>query len=277
MGKIELGLMISLSEEIEKKFEKVSNLDFSYCQLNCWDETLYKDKNADKIKKMCEKYDITITALWGGWPGPAFWNFTEGPVTLGLVPEVYQFKRMETLRKASDFAQKINVDKVVTHTGFIPENPHDSKYKKVVEAIRYVAQYCQNNDQDFLFETGQETPVTLLRVIEEIGLNNLAINLDPANLLMYGKANPVDALDVFGKYVKGVHAKDGEYPLSGDKLGPEKPLGEGRVDFPALISRLKELDYDGTLTIEREISGKKQIKDIKNGRKFLEKILKNSQ
>jgi sugar phosphate isomerase/epimerase len=104
-------------------------------------------------------------------------------------------------------------------------------------------------------------------------LPNLGINLDPANLLMYGKANPVDALDVFGAYVCGVHAKDGEYPTNGRELGMEKPLGQGRVNFPALIDRLTALGYSGALTIEREISGEQQIADIRLGKTFLEGLI----
>lgn len=88
-----------------------------------------------------------------------------------------------------------------------------------MEAVKFVAEHCRNNGQFFLFETGQEPPIALKRLIEEIGLHNLAINLDPANLLLYGKANPVDSLDVFGKHVRGVHAKDGEYPTKAKYLG----------------------------------------------------------
>jgi sugar phosphate isomerase/epimerase len=143
----------------------------------------------------------------------------------------------------------------------------------VVDALREVATYCAERDLDFWFETGQETPVVLLRVIETLAMENVAINLDPANLLMYGKANPVDALDVFGAYVRGVHAKDGEYPTNGRELGVEKPLGEGRVDFPTLVSKLKDLGYIGALTIEREISGPQQIKDIRRAVEMLSTLI----
>ena len=134
------------------------------------------------------------------------------------------------------------------------------------------ASYCKKNGQYFLFETGQETPVTLLRTIEDVGTGNLGINIDPANLLMYGKANPTDALDVFGKYVRGVHGKDGEYPTNGRHLGAEKPMGEGRVNFPVFIAKLKEIGYDGAITIEREIEGEEQIRDIINAKALLEGI-----
>ena len=106
-------------------------------------------------------------------------------------------------------------------------------------------------------------------MIEDLGGEYLGVNLDPANLLLYGKANPCDALDVIGAYVRGVHAKDGEYPTDGRRLGVEKPLGDGRVHFEVLLPKLKALGYRGALTIEREISGPQQIADIKRAIKLL--------
>ena len=131
----------------------------------------------------------------------------------------------------------------------------------------------EGNGQNFLFETGQETPVTLKRLIMDTGLKNVGINLDPANLIMYGKANPVDALDVFGEYVMGVHAKDGKYPTNGNELGVETRIGEGKVNFPAFIAKLKEVGYDGAVTIEREISGEEQIRDIKESITYLNDLI----
>jgi sugar phosphate isomerase/epimerase len=109
--------------------------------------------------------------------------------------------------------------------------------------------------------------------MEDLGNQDVGINLDPANLLMYGKANPVDALDILGKYVLDVHAKDGEYPVDGRNLGEEKPLGKGRVNFPRFIARLKELGYDGPITIEREISGEQQRKDILDAIQLLKGLI----
>ena len=153
--------------------------------------------------------------------------------------------------------------------GFIPEDPNTQTYLDTIAAVRTVALRCAENGQYFLFETGQETPVTLLRAITDVGLDNLGINLDPANLILYGKANPVDALGIIGKYVRDVHAKDGCYPTDGRTLGQETALGEGQVNFPALIQGLIALGYDGSITIEREISGEQQIADICKAKELL--------
>jgi sugar phosphate isomerase/epimerase len=196
-------------------------------------------------------------------------------LTLGLVPSAFRHERLKMLMRGADFAVQIGTTDLVTHVGFIPENPNEPEYKSLVAALRYLVRYCQERGLYFLFETGQETPVTLLRTIEDIGLPNLGINLDPANLILYGKANPVDALDVFGKYVRGVHAKDGLYPTTGSELGKEVPLGEGKVNFPALVAKLLSLGVPEALTIEREISGEAQIRDILMAKNLLESLIKD--
>jgi sugar phosphate isomerase/epimerase len=268
-----LGLIVPLRREPREEIEKVKNLGFETCQVTCWDMTLYTREVAEKLKQASEENGIEITTLWTGFSGRAVWNFTEGPLTIGLVPPDKRKKRVEELKRASDFAGWIGVGSLTTHMGFIPENPNDPVYTSLIEVLKDVARFLDDRGQSFWFETGQETPVTLLRTFEDVGAGNFGVNFDPANLLMYGKANPIDALDVLGEYVRDVHAKDGEYPRSGRQLGEEKPLGEGRVDFPRLISKLKELNYHGSLTIEREISGPQQIIDIKRGKRYLEELI----
>ena len=160
-----------------------------------------------------------------------------------------------------------------THYGFIPENPNDPAYPEVVEALRQVATHLKGNGQMMLYETGQETPITMLRASTDVGLDNQFVNLDTANLILYGKANPLDALDVIGKHVRGLHAKDGFYPTDPKQLGREVPIGQGKVDFPRIIRRLKALNYRGPITIEREISGPQQVEDIKKSKAYLEKLI----
>lgn len=270
-----VGVLVQMAREkdIDTQFAEVKEMGMESCQLVCWDRSLFTDENADKILAAKEKYGIDITAFWCGWPGPKIWNFYGGQETLGLVPVAYRFERMQALFEGSDFAAKLNVPDLVTHVGFIPENPYDGNYSGIVHAVKSVADYCAENNQAFLFETGQETPITLLRIIQDIGSTNLGINLDPANLILYGKANPVDALEVFGKYVRGIHGKDGLYPTDGHELGKEVPLGQGRVNFPVFIARLKEIGYNGDITIEREITGDEQKRDILEAKRILEQLI----
>ena len=270
---MQLGVMVSLDETVEERFAKAAEMGFPTAQLVCWNESFFTDEYARRVVAASEKSGVKVSAFWCGYAGPAIWNNYQGPETIGLVPPAYRFQRMQTLVHGAAFTEAIGAKDMVTHVGFLPEEPNNPLFPGVIAALQYIARACKQHGLHFLFETGEETPTTLLRTIEEVGMDNLGVNLDPANLLLYGRGNPVDALDVFGKYVRGVHAKDGEYPTNGRDLGEEKPLGEGRVNFPLLLKRLKHYGYDGALTIEREISGPQQTADIIEGKKFLEGIL----
>lgn len=272
---MKIGCLVNLDgvKDFEEKFIKLKEYGVDSCQLCSWDPNIWTDENAKILNELKAKYDITVSAFWCGWVGPQEWNFYDGPLTLGLLPSEYRTTRIQNLCDGADFAKKLGVEDVVTHMGFIPENPNDPEFAALCVAIRTVAQYLKNNNQYLLFETGQETPVAMLRCFEKVGTDNLGVNLDTANLILYGKANPVDALDVFGKYVRNIHAKDGKYPVNGHDLGVEVRIGEGKVDFKGLIKKLKELEYDSFITIEREIDGEKQSEDIVFAKKYLEDII----
>jgi sugar phosphate isomerase/epimerase len=268
--KLKIGVMTHIRTTPEEALGKIKELGLETCQVGWGPNKTVEEGKA--LKAAADALGITVTTLWAALPGPAVWNFIEGPVTIGLVPPQWRAERVKALKRAAQVAGAIGVQSITTHCGFIPEFPGDPLYEGTVEALKEVCTACRDEGVEFWFETGQETPITLLRTIQDVGTGNLGINLDPANLLMYGKANPVDALDVFGQYVRGTHCKDGEYPTDGRSLGKEKPLGEGRVNFPVLIPKLKSLGYRGHLTIEREISGPQQIEDIKRAIAILEPL-----
>ena len=260
-------------ETLEKYFQQLLEFGFDNCQLSSWNPKEWTDENAAMVNELTEKYGITISAFWCGWSGPVVWDFYDGQLTLGLVPPEYRAMRVQNLCDGADFAKKLGVTDVVTHMGFIPENPYDPNFASFCVAVRTVASHLKRNGQYLLFETGQETPVAMMRCFEKVNMDNLGINLDTANLILYGRANPVDALDVFGKYVRNIHAKDGFYPTNGHDLGCEVRLGDGKVDFKALFVKLKELGYDSYVTIEREIWNEQQKPDIIHARDYLTEII----
>lgn len=275
-----VGVLIELFEntDVDAKFAELRSMGMESCQLVCWNRKLMNQETADKVNAAAGNHKVDITAFWCGWEGPRVWDFYDGQLTLGLVPEAFRFERVKMLQEGIAFADMIHVKDVATHVGYMPENPYDSNYAGVLVCLKELVKQCKENGQNFLFETGQETPVTLKRAIQdiekELGKGNVGINLDPANLVMYGKANPVDALEVFGEYVMGIHGKDGKYPTDGHMLGDEVPLGQGKVNYPAFVAKLKEIGYAGDITIEREISGEEQKKDIVMAKAVLDELLK---
>lgn len=242
-------------------------------QVVSWNLELATIDIARTLKKRAVDNGVRLTAIWGGYSGPCEWNFTKGPVTLGLVPTTYRAMRVLELKRWADFAAEAGAPAVITHCGFLPENMTDPNFEEILVAIQDVAGYCKKLGLEFWFETGQETPVTLLRFIQATGLDNLGINLDPGNLLMYGKGNPIDSLRVFGKYVKALHTKDAFPPTDGNDLGAAVVVGTGCVDYPRFIPALLDLGFAGDLTIEREITGEQQIKDILYTKDYLNKLL----
>ena len=274
-----IGAMVGYDTDVDilEKFRKNQELGINSCQICIWNVDIFRsDEHAEKIKAAIAETGINVSSLWAGWTGPCEWNFTAGPDTIGLVPVAYRFTRLNELKSASDFAEKIGVKQVVTHVGFIPENPSATEFNGTVAALRNLCGYMKQKGQYFLFETGQETPITLLRTIEAIGTGNLGVNLDTANPILYGKANPVDALDVFGKYVMDTHIKDGFYPTNGMYLGHEARAGDGKANIPEVVRKLiVEYGYEGPFTIEREISGEQQTADIIHAKKLLEDAMEN--
>jgi len=272
MATLSIGVMMGWSDKPAESFAKIREMGLSSCQLANWSAEI-PDAAVEKTRAAAAAAGVTISLLWRGYSGPVIWNYIDGPSTIGLVPPETRRMRTDELKRGAEVARMLGITDIATHVGFLPMNPKDPNYLGVVDAVKEIAEYAGERGVYFSFETGQETPMVLLRCFNDVGLPNLGVNLDPANLLMYGNANPVDALDIFGQYVRGVHAKDGEYPTNGYELGPEKPLGEGRVNFPVLVPKLKSFGYAGPLTIEREISGPKQIVDIQRAVELLTPLL----
>ena len=271
MATPKIGLFIGMNSDrgiVEEKFKRVQSFGLHSCQLMSWLVEERTPETAEMILELCDKYDVAISNLWAGWtPFPT----ADAYESWGLIPMAFRSRRYDELVQASHWAKMIGVTDVTTHCGFIPSNPHDPLYTSFIALLKMLLVTIKANGQYFNFETGQETPRTLARTIEDAGGENLGINLDTANLMIYGNGNPVDALDVFGKYVRGTHCKDAFFPVSGRKAGEEVALGIGKANIPEVVRKLHELKYQGAFTIEREIpqSEQKDI-DIRNAIELLQ-------
>ncbi len=273
-----LGLMIAPFHAPEATIRRVHDLGFSTCflSLDGYIDRFTPDA-ASQLRDLLLKYSVTASTVEVVGPPPLEWNFLRGPSTIGLVPPKTRAARIDALRQVSDFAKILGIPQVQTHCGFIPEDPADPLYAGAVQAIRTVAQHCQGNGQYFLMETGQETPTTMSRAIRDVAKPNLAVGLDTANLILYGKANPVDAIDILGPHIRSIHAKDGRWPTDPSSLGAEVLIGQGLVDFKAVFTKLHRVGYTGAITIERETAGPQQIEDVRLEKAYLERILRDIQ
>jgi L-ribulose-5-phosphate 3-epimerase len=245
--------VISSANNPEEDLKIVRDLGFPVCQLNV---NSYSPELAGRLAASLDKYNLRPVSLICQGPGAYKYNFTDGPSTIGLVPRENRSARVERLKNGIDFCKASGIPAIQAHFGFIPENPRDILYIEFVDTMKPIGEYALKKGIDIYFETGQETPVTLLRSIVDIGTGNLFVNYDTANLVLYGKSNPLDGLKVIGKYVRALHAKDGKYPTNPYELGKEVPIPNGEVNFPAVISFLKELNFQGSIIIEYELAGR---------------------
>jgi sugar phosphate isomerase/epimerase len=252
-----LGMCVATGDDPEEAIARVHQLGLPTCHVYLGSSD---DRAAAKLKAALARHQVEVTALMTLGPGEMVWDFIRGPSTLGLVPRQHRQARIDALKRASDFALRVGIPAQQTHCGFIPEDPLNPVYQEVVQAIRDVAR--------------QETPVAMLRVISDVGLENVGVGLDTANLILCGTGNPVDAVEMLGRHIRSVHAKDGLSPADPRRFGKEVPLGHGKVDFPKVLERLLACDYGGPITIEREVPMPQQLKDVAAAKDHLEPLLR---
>lgn len=272
MQRLELGLMVGVGDALEERMRATAALGIPTCQLCTTAERAAVQLAPERVRETVRQTGVRVSAFFFVFEGQRYNNF-DGPATMGLVPPALRAERLPLAKRFADLARAAGISDVATHIGFIPDDERDPVYASFVETMQDLCRYLRRQDQNLLFETGQELPSTLLRTIRDIGTGNAFINLDTANLVLYGKANPIDAVEIFGDYVRGMHAKDGLHPNRGEGLGIEVPVGEGEVNFPLVLRRLKARGFRGPVTIEREVSGPAQIEGIRRAMAVLDPLL----
>jgi sugar phosphate isomerase/epimerase len=223
-----------------------------------------------EFRKLVADNGLVISALCGDLGG-GFGNKEENPW------------RIEKSKRILDLAKELGTDIVTTHIGVVPTDSAVDRYKIMQEACFELARYADSIDAHFAIETGPETSAVLKEFLDSLGSTGVAVNLDPANLVMVTGDDPVQAVHNLSKYIVHTHAKDGVrnfykdpeivYGLVKDPIvtGPsfeEVPLGEGSVPWEGYLNALEEIGYNGFLTIEREV-GDNPEKDIRAAVEFL--------
>ncbi len=235
--------------------------------------TLDNDSGVTAIQDACAQTGIEITTVFCGFAGESYADIPTVEATVGLVPPGTRAERLVVTKRIAAFAHRLGVVRVGAHIGCVPEDNNVPLYAEIVETVQSVCDHLGETGQTFAMETGQETAQSLRRFIEDVNKPNLRVNFDPANMILYGKDEPIPALDLLMPWIDGVHCKDGKWPTQTGQLGEETPLGSGDVDLPRWLARLVELGYRGPLTIEREISGPEQRRDIAEARDLIRGLL----
>ena len=211
-------------------------------------------KHAEEILVRLAEFGITVTAVFGGFQGESYADIPTVVKTVGLVPAQTRAQRLAEMKEISDFSKMLGCNVIALHLGFVPHDTESALYKDVLAVTKDLCQYASANGQALHLETGQETAEALNQFIDDVGHDNLFVNFDPANMILYGTGEPIDALRALGQRVKSCHFKDATWSdTPGETWGAQVPLGQGDVDIQKYMDTLKEIGYQGPLTIEREI------------------------
>ncbi|MBI1368562.1 MAG: TIM barrel protein [Planctomycetes bacterium] len=188
--------------------------------------------------------------------------------TGGIVPDETWPQTFENFKVMAPLAQKAGLKHVTFHAGFLPHETHDPNYDKLTTRLVKVADLFSDHGLTCCLETGQEEAPTLLSFLQTLDMPNVGVNFDPANLILYDKGDPIDALAKLMPFVRSCHIKDATRTKTPGTWGAEVVVGTGEVDWPAFFATLLASKFTGTLAIERE-AGDQRVQDIRTARQFV--------
>ncbi len=254
MEKWPIGVFTSVDAGLGVKLEVASELGIPTIQLHAPAKATRTQANADKFLARLSELGIQLTCVFGGFEGESYADIPTVSKTVGLVPPKTRAARTQEMKEIADFARMLKCNVVGLHLGFVPHDTKDPLYADILAVTRELCDHAKANGQNVHLETGQETADALLQFIGDVQRDNLFINFDPANMILYGTGEPIDALKKVGKFVRSIHCKDAKWSdKPGETWGQEVPLGEGAVGIENYLRTLGEIGYTGPLTIEREI------------------------
>jgi sugar phosphate isomerase/epimerase len=207
-------------------------------------------------REAAEQQDFAITSIWAAFEGESYADKPTVARTVGFIPPATRAAREERAKRIIDTGAEMGVGIFACHIGFVPEEESNSEFMAVRDIVRRLCDHAARHGMKFALETGQETAPAMMHFIRAVERPNLKINFDPANMILYGTAEPIGALRIMAPEVISVHCKDGNWPPKeqADALGAEMPLGQGAVGMDRFVQTLKEIGYRGPLVIEREVS-----------------------
>ncbi len=270
-----IGVFASVDAGLGVAWDVIKELKVPTIQLHAPHQGGRDQGAAEKLKAQLDEAGVVCTAVFGGFEGESYADIPTVERTIGLMPESTRVSRLAEMKEISDFAAALGTDTIALHLGVIPEDHSEPCFAEIVDVTRELCDYCQANQQYLHLETGQESAEGLLSFIDAVERENLKINFDPANMILYGAGEPIEALKKLAPHVRSIHCKDGTWSdQPGVTWGEEVPLGKGDVNIETYLKTLHEIGYEGALTIEREIpqDPERQKAEIESAKSLLESI-----
>jgi sugar phosphate isomerase/epimerase len=262
MARMPLGVMIGVGKIVAGALPRLQEAGFTTLQTSTPPAEYHTEPKLGELKQLLTSAGFTATSVAAVYAGESYADIAAVQQTVGLLPPATRAERVEDTKRCADFARALGSRNVSSHIGYIPEDRGGTEYQALVKTLQEVCDYLHGHFQSFNLETGQETAVLLREFIADVGRPNLGVNFDPANMILYGTGDPIEALGILAPWVRSVHCKDGDWPTAPGQLGTERRLGDGQVGIERFLAKLKEIGYDGPLTVEREVPGDQQIEDF---------------
>lgn len=213
------------------------------------------------FRELCARQGITPVSGMFGMLGEDYTTLETIRRTGGVVPDETWPQNLANVEASARLAEDLGLSLVSFHAGFLPHDEADPDYLKLRQRLRQIAEVFAARNLTLALETGQETAASLRAFLEKLECPNVGVNFDPANMILYGKGDPIEAMRVLGPWIRQVHLKDAKATTQPGTWGEEVVAGTGEVAWPAFFATLDELGFTGDVCIERE-AGTRRVADI---------------
>jgi sugar phosphate isomerase/epimerase len=273
MTDLEVGVMLNnLERDRLRAFRVAAEQGFRVVHTSALPERWLTGPERGAYIAAARASGLSIHTMFVGFDGQSYADLPSIRRTVGLVLPEFREHRARVALLYSDLAAELGVTALAAHIGFVPHEPSHPDYRPLVESVRRIADHYADRGQSFHLETGQEPAAVLERFLQDVGRPNVGVNFDPANMVLYGTDDPLAALTRLAAHVRGLHCKDGLPPAGPGMLGTEVAIGQGAVDFPALVRTLRAIGYRGPLVIERE-HGPHVLDNVAAARRYLQRLI----
>jgi sugar phosphate isomerase/epimerase len=224
-----------------------------------------------RFSEECAREGMLLASGMFGTIGEDYSTMESIKRTGGLAPDIHWAENLRHIALAAREAAKLNLKLVTFHAGFLPHDPADPDFAKLLGRLREVASVFADQGLDLALETGQESAPVLEEFLHMLARPNVGVNFDPANMILYDKGDPIQSLRTLAPFLRQCHIKDAIRTTAPGEWGSEVPVGQGQVDWKAFLSTLKAVGFTGDCCIERE-AGNQRVEDIRTAREQIEKI-----
>jgi L-ribulose-5-phosphate 3-epimerase len=251
----------------------LDRLGINLVQIACGDPHHAAWDEGDAMPKAAKAAGFQLGGAMLGFPGEDYTTPKHIERTGGFGDPALRPERLERFKWALDRTGELGLTDLMLHAGFIPE-VGDPGRKPFLDTLGTVSQLAAAKNVTVAFETGQESSALLRRTLDDLKCPNLKVNFDPANMLLYDKDDPIQAVELLAPDIRTVHVKDANRPTVPGQWGEEVPLGKGQTDTRTFLLTLKRVGYTGPLFIEREVGDQQQrFTDIAHGVRFIREVL----